>query len=154
VEKLNEAQTAVDGIHKAAAAQEAAQAAAEALHPWPSDARLVPSTHPAYPSGPPQLLHSNVAKLGTYLFSLPGGISTPNHGGEHCMGQSTVSGSQDDLDDHPDSSHAADGEGEFRGRSVVGTGDKANEQQQGGEQLTGWQQRLQSGMTQQQLQQV
>ncbi|KAL3138978.1 hypothetical protein ABBQ32_005786 [Trebouxia sp. C0010 RCD-2024] len=74
VRKLHEAQAALEDIRKAAATQEAAQAAAEALHPWPPDALLVPADHPQYPPAQPQILHPDVAALGSYFTSLPGGI--------------------------------------------------------------------------------
>ena len=158
VRKLNEAQTALDDIHKAADAQEAAQAAAEALHPWPADPRLVPPNYPAYPSAPSQLLNADVANLGSYLFSLPGGINAEgldaminNDGAEEHPGSAAILLNQVMSKDRGRTDSAT--------RNSKGWQDshlnmQSQDQQQHFEQPSGWQQQLKSGMSQQQLQQV
>ncbi|DBA83956.1 hypothetical protein WJX77_009116 [Trebouxia sp. C0004] len=161
VRKLNEAQTALGDVHKTAAAQEAAQAAAEALHPWPADPCLVSPNYPAYPSAPPQLLNPNVANLGSYLFSLPGGINAEGH-----------DASQDALinnngaEEHPGSAASLLNQVMSKGRETTDSATRhskgwqdshlnmqSQDHQQHVEQPTGWQQWLKSGMSQQQLQQ-
>ncbi len=162
VRKLNEAQTALDDIHKAAAAQEAAQAAAEALHPWPSDPRLVPPNYPAYPSAPPQLLNPDVANLGNYLFSLPGGINAEGLDASH---RTLINNSG--AEEHPGSAASLLNQVTSKSRGIFesATGHskgcqeshlsmQSQDQQQHVKQPSGWQQRLKSGMSQQQLQQV
>lgn len=67
---MHEARAGLEGVQKSAAEAEAAQAAAEALRPWPSDARLVPSDYPLYPPSTPQRLHPDIATLGSYILSL------------------------------------------------------------------------------------
>ncbi len=162
VRKLNEAQTALDDIHKAAAAQEAAQAAAEALHPWPADPRLVPPNYPAYPSAPPQLLNSDVANLGSYMFSIPGGINAEGlDAGQHAPINNNG------AEEQPGSAANLLNQVMSKGREATDSATKnskgyqdshLNMQSQGHqqhvEQPSGWQQRLKSGMSQQQLQQV
>lgn len=71
---MNEAKSALEGVQKSVAEAEAAQAAAEALRPWPSDGRLVPPDYPLYPPSTPQRLHPDVATLGSYFF----GLSSPS----------------------------------------------------------------------------
>ena len=162
VRKLNEAQTALDDIHKAAAAQEAAQAAAEALHPWPSDPRLVPPNYPAYPSAPPQLLNPDVASLGSYLFSLPSGINAEGlHASQHMLINNNG------AEEHPGSAINLLNQVMSKGREASDLATRNSkgwqdshlnkqpqDQEQHVEQPSGWQQRLKSGMSQQQLQQV
>ena len=72
--RMNEAKSALEGVQKSVTEAEAAQAAAEALRPWPSDARLVPPDYPLYPPSTPQRLHPDVATLGSYFF----GLSSPS----------------------------------------------------------------------------
>lgn len=162
VKKLNEAQATLDNAHKAAAAQEAAVAAAEALHPWPSNARLVPSSHPTFPPTAPQLLHPDIAKLGSCLFSPPGGIASHALDDSHSMLSSVLDGAAAD--------HVAGlgpNEGDGTGPTAGARADNADSQQeqnrthtqqltgwQGGQPLTGWQRRLQSSMSQHQIQQI
>ena len=67
---MHESQAALEAVQKSAAEAEAAQAAAEALRPWPSDACLVPADYPLYPPSTPQRLHPDIATLGSYMFSL------------------------------------------------------------------------------------
>ena len=187
--KLNEARSTLDAVHKATAAQEAAQAAAEALHPWPPDARLVPSSHPSYPPAPPQILHPDIAKLGSYLFSLPGGIGSPTNADDHSMlkeifcagpvgrgdpvgcgtqanaGQTNVSGASVNPKDslqHHGQGHANEplqGESHLQGdhqgqlpfpSTRQADGQEPTEQQQVKD-LTGWQRRLQTSVTAQQV---
>ena len=162
VKKLNEAQATLDNAHKAAAAQEAAVAAAEALHLWPSNARLVPSSHPNFPPTAPQLLHPDIAKLGSCLFSPPGGIASHALDDSHSMLSSVLDGAAAD--------HVAGlgpNEGDGIGPTAGAAANNADSQQeqnckhtqqlngwQGGQPLTGWQRRLQSSMSQHQIQQV
>lgn len=189
VRKLEEAKATLDDIHKAAAAQEAAQAAAEALHPWPSDARLVPATHPAYPPEPPQILHPELATLGSYLLSLPGGISNSalqaasqeKNQMQGSISNSAVHAASQDRNQtqNTEDGSAHDQLGHMPGasrnswprQSAANRGDNNDQQQhqqqqqqqqrqqqslagQDSEGLTGWQRRLQSGMSSQQLQQI
>ncbi len=162
VRKLNEAQIAQDDIHKAAAAQEAAQAAAEALHPWPADPRLVPPNYPAYPSAPPQLLNPDVASLGSYLFSLPGGINAEglsasqhalinNNGAEEHPGSAGNLLNQVMSKDRGASDSATRNS---KGWQASAPDMLSQDHQHHVEQPSGWQQRLKSGMSQQQLLQV
>lgn len=164
VRKLNDAQATLEDVHKAAAAQEAAQAAAEALHPWPADAQLVPSVHPKYPPAQPQLLHPDVATLGSYLSSLPGGIQTctdsnsPGTGSQHACAVeagSTETGTNAaaHMFQGQNSSAAGDNRQQHDGASVLSTGTDSSEAN-GGKLVSGWQRRLQTAMSQQQLHQV
>ncbi|KAL0028826.1 hypothetical protein WJX79_010193 [Trebouxia sp. C0005] len=162
VRKLNEAQTALDDIHKAAAAQEAAHAAAEALHPWPADPRLVSPNYPAYPSAPPQLLNPNVANLGSYIFSLPGGIDAEGlDASQHALINNNG------AEEHPGSSASLLSQVVSKSRETTDSGTRqikgwqdshlnmqSQDHQQHAGQPSGWQQRLKSGLSQQQLQQI
>lgn len=164
VRKLTEAQAALDDIHKAAVAQEAAQAAAEALHSWPSDARLVPSTYPAYPPAAPQILHPEVAQLGSYMFALPGGIPASSHAEnphhEAATKDNTAGAHSSSLSDVDDESGPSGGEdviGETVEQQEKQQGSQRQKQEhieQGEQQLTGWQRRLQTGLSPQLLNQV
>lgn len=156
VRKLNDVQTALDDIHKAAAAQEAAQAAAEALHPWPADPRLVPSNYPVYPSAPPQLLNPDVASLGSYLFSSPGGI---NAEGSNASQRALIN--SNGAEEHPSSAANLLNQVMSEGRETTDSASRqskgwqdshltmqSQDHQQHVEQPSGWQQQLKSGMSQ------
>lgn len=167
VRKLHEAQAALEKVQKAAAAQEADQAAAEALHPWPADARLVPANQPRYLPARPQTLHPDVAALGSYLASLPGGIGPARAA---ALGTSSRSVESDAA--APDDAGDAASLGSDRQTSNAGVcttpavttqqwglpdpaSAKVDSREPGCEgHLSGWQLRLQSGIPQQQLQQV
>lgn len=164
VRKLHEAQAALEDIHKAAAVQEAAQTAAEALHPWPADARLVPANHPQYPSAQPQILHPHVAALGRSLTSLPGGLQQShdyalNTNSQSLEGEAAASHDGTDAATLGSDSQTSDA---GAGRLVTrqhGVTEQASLEDSSREprdevHMSGWQLRLQSAVPQQQLQQV
>ncbi|KAL3131033.1 hypothetical protein ABBQ38_000352 [Trebouxia sp. C0009 RCD-2024] len=164
VRKLHEAQAALEDIRKAAATQEAAQAAAEALHPWPPDARLVPDDHPRYPPAQPQILHPDVAALGSYFTSLPGSIQARTHpqGQPSSVSIHTVGAGA------PHDSEGGAAGGSWGQTSTAGVdsvqqsgesedpGVENDSQEKPGEALhiSGWQRRLQSAVPQHELHQV
>lgn len=164
VRKLHEAQTALEDIHKEAAAQEAAQAAAEALHPWPADARLVPANHPHYPPAQPQILHPDVAALGSHFTSLPGGIQQ-SHANALGISSQSVEGKAAALHHGTDAatlrsnSQTSDAGARTMVTQQCGVRERASiegsSREPGDEvHLSGWQLRLQSAVPQQELQQV
>ena len=170
VRNLNEAQATLDDIHKAVAAQEAAQAAAEALHSWPADARLVPSTHPKHPVAQPQLLHADIATLGSYLSSLPGGISAQTDNATATDADLAADGYGASTSAH----HAVEAEGGRKGSSSQGddadvdgidarqqrtdktkpNGDGSGAGPNADLMASGWQRRLQTVLPKQQIHQV
>ena len=164
VRKLDEAQAALEDIHKAAAAQEAAQAAAEALHPWPADARLVPANHPRYPSAQPQIMHPDMAALGSYLTSLPGGLQQSQAHGFSTNSQSVEGGAAPSHDGPEAAMLGSDCQTSGAGAGSLVTQQRGvrehasiegSSREPGDEvQMSGWQLRLQSAVPQQQLQQV
>jgi len=122
----------------------------------------VSPNYPAYPSAPPQLLNPDVANLGSYLFSLPGGINAEGlDGSQHALINNNG------AEEHPGSAASLLNQVMSKDRGTTDSATRnskgwqdshlnmqSQDHQQHVEQPSGWQQRLKSGMSQQQLQQV